>query len=157
MFFADPVLSFANMRKALRRGGRLAFACWREPRKNPWMMVALQEAYKHVPRLPEVGPENPGPFSFASEQRVRRILAEAGFSSIAMEPCDLSLDVAVGRGLEAAVSGALEIGPVSRTLEGQPPEVMSAVANAIRAALAPLAKGNSVPLGASVWIVTAAR
>ena len=157
MFFADPALSFANMRKALRIGGRLVFACWREPRKNPWMMVALQEAYKHVPRLPEVGPEDPGPFSFASEQRVRRILAEAGFSSIAMEPCDLSLDVAVGRGLEAAVSGALEIGPVSRTLEGQPPEVMSAVANAIRAALAPLAKGNSVPLGASVWIVTAAR
>ena len=45
MFFADPALSFANMHKALRPGGRLAFACWREPRANPWMMVALQEAY----------------------------------------------------------------------------------------------------------------
>ena len=75
MFFADPAVSFANMRKALRTGGRLAFACWREPRQNPWMMIALQEAYKHVPRLPEMGPEDPGPFSFASEQRVRRILS----------------------------------------------------------------------------------
>ena len=125
MFFADPALSFANMRKALRTSGRLVFACWREPRKNPWMMVALQEAYKHVPRLPEMGPDDPGPFSFASEQRVRRILRDAGFSSIATEPCDLSLDVAVGRGLEAAVSGALEVGPVSRALEAQPPEVMA--------------------------------
>ena len=97
MFFADPAVSFANMRKALRTGGRLVFACWREPRKNPWMMIALQEAYKHVPRLPEMGPDDPGPFAFASEQRVRRILSEAGFSSIAMEPCDLSLDVAVGQ------------------------------------------------------------
>ena len=157
MFFADPVLSFANMRKALRSGGRLAFACWREPRQNPWMMVALQEAYKHVPRLPEMGPEDPGPFAFASEQRVRRILSEAGFSSIVMEACDLSLDVAVGRGLEAAVSGALEVGPVSRALEGQPPEVMAAVASAIRTAYAPLAKGDSIPLGAAVWIVSAAR
>jgi hypothetical protein len=119
-------------------------------------MVALQEAYKHVPRLPEMGPEDPGPFAFASEQRVRRILSEAGFSAIVMEACDLSLDVAVGRGLEAAVSGALEVGPVSRALEVQPPEVMAAVANAIRGVYAPLAKGNSIPLGASVWIVTAA-
>jgi hypothetical protein len=144
------------MRKALRVGGRLAFACWREPRNNPWMMVALQEAYKHVPRPPEVGPDDPGPFAFATEQRVRRILAEAGFSSIAMEVCDLTLDVAFGRGLEAAVSGALEVGPTSRALEGQPPEVMATVANAIRIAYAPLAKGDSIPLLASVWIVTAA-
>ena len=119
-------------------------------------MVALQEAYKHVPRLPEVGPDDPGPFAFANEQRVRRILAEAGFSSIAMEVCDLTLDVAFGRGLEAAVSGALEVGPTSRALEGQPPEVMATVANAIRIAYAPLGKGDSIPLLASVWIVTAA-
>jgi ubiquinone/menaquinone biosynthesis C-methylase UbiE len=157
MFFADPAASFANMRKALRKGGRLAFACWREPRQNPWMMIALQEAYKYVPRLPEMGPDDPGPFSFANEQRVRRILNEAGFSSIAMEACDLSLDVAVGQGLEAAVRGALEVGPVSRTLEGQPPEVMAKVANAIRIAYGPLLKGVSVPLEGSVWIVTAAN
>jgi ubiquinone/menaquinone biosynthesis C-methylase UbiE len=155
MFFAEPVLSFANMRKGLRSGGRVAFACWREPRENPWMMIGLQETYKHVPRLPELGPEDPGPFAFANEEKVRRILSEAGFSSIAMEACDVSLDVAFGRGLEAAVNSALEVGPVSRALEGQPPEMMKTVANAIRTAYAPLAKGNSIPLGASVWIVTA--
>ena len=52
MFFAEPELSFANMRAALRRGGRMVFACWREPRKNPWMILPLQEAYKHVPLEP---------------------------------------------------------------------------------------------------------
>ncbi len=41
MFFADPALSFANMRKALRRSGRMAFACWRELRENGWMMTPL--------------------------------------------------------------------------------------------------------------------
>jgi SAM-dependent methyltransferase len=156
MFFAEPALSFANMRKALRPGGRLGFACWREPRDNPWMMIALQAAYKHVPRLPQLEPEDPGPFSFASEARVQRILSEAGFSSIAMERCALSLDIAVGGGVEAAVKGMLEVGPVSRALEDKPPEVIAAVADSIRAALAPLAKGASVPLGASVWMVTAA-
>ena len=128
MFFADPVLSFANMRRALRPSGRLAFACWREPRENPWMMAPLQAVYKHVPKLPQQGPEDPGPFAFASEERVRRILGEAGFTGIAMEPCRLSLDIAIGRGLDAAVQGALEIGPASRALEGQPAEVRAAAA-----------------------------
>jgi len=155
MFFADPVLSFANMRRALRRAGRVAFACWREPRENPWMMTPLQAAYQHVPKLPQQGPEDPGPFSFSAEQRVHRILGEAGFTSIAMEPCALSLDIAIGRGLDAAVQGALEIGPVSRAMEGQPANVRAAVANSIRAVLAPLARGETVPLAGSIWIVTA--
>ena len=155
MFFADPTLSFQNMRTALRPGGRLAFASWREPRQNPWMLLPLQEAYKHVPRLPEIGPEDPGPFSFAREARVRQILSEAGFSSIALEGVDLALDLAVGRGLDAAVAGALEIGPVSRALEGHPPEIVACVQNSIRTALASYQKGETVPLPASVWIATA--
>ena len=89
MFFADPALSFANMRKALRPSGRLAFACWREPRENPFFMAPLQAAYKHVPKLPQQGPEDPGPFAFASEARVRRILDAAGFTGIEMEACPL--------------------------------------------------------------------
>ena len=155
MFFADPALSFANMRKALRPSGRLAFACWREPRENPFFMAPLQAAYKHVPKLPQQGPEDPGPFAFASEERVRRILTEAGFARVEMEPCPLMLDAAVGRGLDGAVQGALEIGPVSRALEDQPVELRAAAAQSIREALAPFAKGDAVPLPASIWIVTA--
>ena len=94
------------MRKALRPSGRLAFACWREPRENPFFMAPLQAAYKHVPKLPQQGPEDPGPFAFASEARVRRILDAAGFTGVEMEPCPLSLDAAIGRGLDGAVQGA---------------------------------------------------
>ena len=155
MFFAEPALSFVNMRRALRPSGRLAFACWREPRDNPWMMAPLQAVYKHVPKLPQLGPDDPGPFAFASEQRVHRILGEAGFSKVAMEPCNLALDIAIGRGLDAAVEAALEIGPANRALEGQPADVRTAAKHSIREALAPFASGQAVPLGGSIWIVTA--
>jgi len=155
MFFAEPALSFANLRRALRPSGRMTFACWREPRENPFFMAPLQAVYKHVPKLPPQGPEDPGPFAFASEARVHRILGEAGFTGIAMEPCNLSLDVAIGRGLDAAVQGALEIGPASRALEGQPDEVRAAATNSIREALSAYAKGETVPLPGSIWIVTA--
>jgi SAM-dependent methyltransferase len=155
MFFADPVASFANMRKALRPTGRLAFACWREPRENPFFMAPLQAAYKHVPKLPQQGPEDPGPFAFASEARVRGILGGAGFTGVEMEACPLLLDSAIGRGLDGAVQGALAIGPVSRALDGQPEALRVAAANSIREALTPFVRGDSVLLPASVWIVTA--
>jgi SAM-dependent methyltransferase len=155
MFFAEPALSFANLRRALRPSGRLAFACWREPRENPFFMAPLQAVYRHVPKLPPPGPEDPGPFAFASEARVHRILGEAGFSAIAMEPCNLELDIAIGRGLDMAVQSALEIGPAARALAEQPPDVVAAARNSIREALAAFARGQAVPLPASIWIVTA--
>ncbi|MGY3490053.1 ubiquinone/menaquinone biosynthesis C-methylase UbiE [Bradyrhizobium sp. USDA 4011] len=155
MFFADPAVSFANLHKALKPSGRLAFACWQEPRENPFFMAPLQAVYKHVPKLPQLGPEDPGPFSFASEVRVKRILGEAGFSDVAMEPCRVELDVATGRGIDAAIQGVLEIGPASRALEGHPDEVRSAAIASMREALAPFVKGDSVPLPGAIWIVTA--
>src|SRR5260370_8654609 len=90
MFFAEAAVSFANMQRALRPSGRLTFACWREPRDNPWPMLPLQAAYQHVPKLPQLGPEDPGPFAFASEARVSSLLSEAGFTRVAMERVDLS-------------------------------------------------------------------
>lgn len=155
MFFAEPSVSFANMRKALRPNGRLVFACWRTPRDNPWMMLGLQEAYKHVPKLPEMKPDDPGPFSFANEERVRRILSDAGFTDLGLERVDLLLDIATGRGLEAAIETVLAIGPTSRALENQPLDKIEAATQSIRIALAAHQKGEAVPLGGSIWIVTA--
>ncbi|MHC2251397.1 SAM-dependent methyltransferase [Bradyrhizobium embrapense] len=155
MFFADPAASFTNLHKAMKPTGRIAFACWQEPRENPFFMTPLQAVYRHVPKLPPLGPEDPGPFAFASEARVKRILGEAGFSGIAMEPCKVELDVATGRGIDAAIQGALEIGPASRALEGHPDEVRAAATASIREALAPFVKGDAVPLPGAIWIVTA--
>jgi SAM-dependent methyltransferase len=155
MFFADPVLAFANLRKGLRRGGRIAFACWRAAKLNLWAVTPLREALKHAPPLPEAGPEEPGPFSFADEERVSRILGEAGFDDILLAPHALDVDIAMGRGLDEAVVSAMSIGPTSRMLADQSEEVRAAVAADIRAAFAPLARGDRVPLGAAVWIVTA--
>jgi len=155
MFFADPAKSFANLRRALKPGGRTVFVCWRAARENPWMMVPLREAGKHAPPLPEMQPDDPGPFAFADPDRVRRILTEAGFADIAIAPQDVQLDIAAGRGLEAAVESALSIGPTSRMLADQSETVRAAVKADIQTALARHAVGDSVPLGGSIWVVAA--
>jgi SAM-dependent methyltransferase len=155
MFFADPAQTFANLRRGMRAGARLALACWREASRNPWLDVPVREAAKHVPPPPEAGPEEPGPFAFALGTRLQRILDEAGFSDVVLTPEDLELDIALGEGLDAAVATALMVGPAGRMLEHQSDAVRAAAAADIRAALAARAVGDSVLLGASVWIVTA--
>src|SRR5215831_15133140 len=155
MFFADPAKSFANVRGGLRAGARVVFACWRAPRENPWLMLPLQAAYRHVPRLPEAGPEDPGLFSFASEPRVRGILERAGFGAITLEPVGLSFDLAEGGGLDRAVELALGMGPASRAVDSQPAELRVAAAESVRAALAPYLQGNRLPLPGAIWIVNA--
>ena len=157
MFFADPARSFANLRKGLKPGGRLAFACWREARQNPFFILPLREAGKHAPPLPETNPQDPGPFAFANEARVRKILSAAGFADIVLEPHDLELDIATGRGLDTAVRAAMTIGPTSRMLDGQSDAIRAAATADIRKALAAHARGDAVPLGAAIWIVTAAN
>ena len=154
MFFADPALAFRNLRHGLRAGGRIAFAAWREAKLNPWIDTPLRAAANHAPPLPEPGPEDPGPFAFADPARVRRILDEAGFVDVDLEPHGLELDIAVGQGLDAAVRAALAIGPASRLLQDQSEEVRAAAAASIRAALAPHAQGGRVPLAGAIWIVT---
>ncbi|WP_315834732.1 class I SAM-dependent methyltransferase [Bradyrhizobium prioriisuperbiae] len=157
MFFDDPERAFTNLAGAMRPGGRVVFACWRQPRDNPYFILPLQEAYKHVPKLPEVKPNDPGPFAFASEDRVHSILGAAGFTSIGMEPFDTPLDMAAGRGLDHAMHFALSIGPAARALEGQPQDKITAAAQSIRDALAQHASGDSVNLKGAIWIVTAVR
>ena len=82
MFFNDPVAAFANLARATRQGGRLAFACWQELAANEWLMVPAGAALQHVP-LPELGaPGAPGPFSFADPARVHEVLEGAGWTSV---------------------------------------------------------------------------
>ena len=157
MFFAEPARAFANLRTALKPSGRLAFACWRKFDENPWLQVPLRAALEHVPPLPRPGPEDPGPFSFASEQRVHHILADAGFQSVMLEPRDFDLDIACGGGIEEALEAAMALGPTSRALQDQGPETRAAVATSIRRALQPYQRGDQPVNSRSHRALTAFR
>ncbi len=152
MFFADPADAFANIRRALKPGGRLAFVCWRTPAENPIMTLPMQAALAHVdapPAPPEPGA--PGPFAFADPDRVRTILATAGFTNVAVAPHD----EAIGPGdLETTLALALRVGPLGALLR-ENPEKRDAVVAAVRAALAPHDGPDGMKLGSATWIVTA--
>ena len=155
MFFGNPDAAFANMRKSLKPGGRLVFICWRKFDENPWMQIPLFAAYEHVPKLPKLGPEDPGPFSFANTERVTRILTTAGFGTPRFTPRDVVLDISGGDGLEGAVYQTTHIGATSRALDGQPDAARDAAVESIRKALTPFATPTGVLLKGSIWVVEA--
>src|SRR5690606_20261850 len=76
MFFADPVVAFTNLAKALTPGGTLTFACWQALPRNAWMALPLGAALEHIELPPPPAPDQPGPFSLAEESRVLDILTQ---------------------------------------------------------------------------------
>ncbi len=158
MFFADPVAAFANIRTALKPGGRLAFVCWQEMRANAWVTVPLFAALPHLPAPEPTDPFAPGPFAFADRERVKRILSEAGFSKIEIVPQTFRLMQSRGgpHALDDALHLATEVGPTSRLLAEASEEARAAARAAIREALAPHVTAEGVALGAQCWLVGAA-
>lgn len=155
MFFGDPKAAFANLRRALRPGGRIVFACWRRFDENVWARLALMAAYGHVPRLPRMDPRDPGPFAFADPGHVGEILDAAGFTGAAIDPVDVAIAPLAGGTLAETATQLLEIGPASRAVAGQPPETVAAVARDIEKALEPYQGVDGIKLPAAIWIVEA--
>ena len=156
MFFADPAAAFANLRTALRAGGRLAFVCWQALPENPWLFVPLRAAAQHLTLPPPPAPDAPGPFSLADPERLRGILARAGFERITLEELRATLTLGGGGALDEAVRFLTEgVGPVSGVLREADPALRPTVAAAVRAAIAPFHTPEGVRMGSAAWIVIA--
>jgi hypothetical protein len=155
MFFDDPRTAFDHLRKLLSPGGRVTFVCWRALAENPWMSVPLEAAASHVAPPPAAEPTAPGPFAFAQRAYVSGLLEAAGYEAISCEAIDLELDLAAGRGLDAAVQFVLRTGLVARAVEQAGLRDLGPLTESLRGALSAHVRNHSVPLGSASWIFTA--
>ena len=151
MFFSDPPAAFANLRRSLKPGGRLAFVCWRAFSENPWMGAPLAAALPFLPEPEPVDPLAPGPFAFADAGRVRTILTEAGFTAIDIRPHDTQIG---GGDVEEALQLAFRVGPLGAALREDPSRA-GLIADAVRGVLEAHLTPQGVLMPAAVWIVTA--
>ena len=155
MFFGHPVAAFRQMRKSLRPNGRSVFVGWRTPRDNPWAMTPLIAARNVLNITPEpADPFAPGPFAFASEERLRGMLADAGFDGIDVQRFDA--EVLLGFSPRAAAEGAARIGPVARLLREVGSIHTATVLDAVEISFASSAKADGrIMMNGSTWIVSA--
>lgn len=103
MFFDDPVAAFRNIASMVRPGGRIAFAAWGAFEANEWMWAPAVALAEIVPLPPPADPNAPGPFAFRDPERVRSILADAGWEDITVEDVDDPIYVGGPGSVEDAV------------------------------------------------------
>ena len=151
MFFDDPAAAFGNLRKALRRGGRLAFLCWRTLAENPVFTTGFADAAAALGLGQPPGPS--AAFSLADAGRTGVLLNRAGFGGIefakADEPMLIGRDVGDVLEYERASPTATEI------LAGLSPAQAAELTGQVRDRLAAYASPDGVIMPGAAWLVTA--
>lgn len=152
MFFSDATAGFANLRTALRPGGRLGFVCWQSPLHNPWASRPLMIASDYVD-IPFGGdPTAPGPFSLGDPDRLRRVLTDAGFDDVQLEP--LEAEAVMGTDLADAVDFMFKLMPPIAVLEADDPDRADELRSRLHRELADWEGPDGVKAPSAVWIVT---
>jgi SAM-dependent methyltransferase len=84
MFFGDLVAAFTNIGRALRPDGRLVITTWQPLSENEWVQEII-DALGAGRELPAPPPDARGPFALSDPDRVRGVLASAGFTDIELD------------------------------------------------------------------------
>ena len=158
MFFASPVAALRNVRKSLRRGGRIAMAVWRRKADNPFLSLVEERVREMLPPPAETDQVTcgPGPFSMASADVVSAQLFAAGFERPTFERFDG--EICVGKDVAAAIEFALALGPAGEVMRLAGEEGVrhrAEIAAALEPIMAPCLRKEGVFAMSSSWIVTA--
>jgi SAM-dependent methyltransferase len=84
MLMIDPAAAFAETRRVLRPGGRLAFSVWAARERNPALLLAGRTLVE-LGHIPPPDPDVPGPYFMADTARIRELVVGAGFAEPAIE------------------------------------------------------------------------
>ena len=155
MLLDDPVRGLANVRRALRVGGRLVATAFRGMGESPWLPLVVMGTAPHVGPLPPLPlPGEPGPFAFADPDRPRALLTDAGFSEIEITPFDVT--VAPELDQHDVADLLIELGPAGHAYAQATPADQAAARADVVGLLSGYADGNDrfrLPYGC--WLITA--
>lgn len=152
MFFDDPVAAFSNVAGALRHGGRLVLLTWREFAANEWLSV-IRDALAVGRSFPDPPSGHPGPFGLADPEEVKRILGEAGFAEIGLDPVDEPIEL--GTDVEDAFQFVSTMGIVGGLTQDLDEEGRARALETVRTALADHCTQDGVLLSGAAWLITA--
>jgi len=156
MFFADPAAAFTNLLPAVRRGGRLCFACWASLEENRHWLIPYQVALRHLGQPAPKDPRAPGPMAFSDPDYVRSFLGTAGFDVV--EICRESPTI-IGSTPEEEAEHACIMGPPGRLIDEKQPNatVRETIKQEMIDAFAAHANRGEMSLPSTVFLVTARR
>jgi SAM-dependent methyltransferase len=153
MLMADPGAALKETRRVLRDGGRLGFAVWQTPDRNPWAaipgMTMVQRGH-----MPPPEPGMPGIFGLGERERILELVAAAGFGEPEIDEIAFGFQYADFDDLwDSLVRLA---GPLARAINQLPPEELPATRAAIMENVAPFRREDgSYSAPAATWGVVA--
>lgn len=122
MFFADPVAAFANIGRALRPGGRLAFVCPQAFRHmGQYKIFTAIATQVTLPNLS--GDDETGPASLADPTRTTGILRDAGYENATA--AELEVHQRWGKDAEDATAFLFGWGPMRHWLRDTDPDAVT--------------------------------
>jgi SAM-dependent methyltransferase len=152
MFFDDPAAAFANIRRALRPGGRLVMMVWQAHERNEWDVAIHQSlgAAEGPMTLPAGGA---GPFSLADPPAVTEILEAARFAGVAFT--DVREPVYYGPDVAAALDWVRGFTCTSEALKRLDPAAAAGAVTRLRETLSAHTSDDGIWFNSRAWIVTA--
>jgi SAM-dependent methyltransferase len=135
----DPAAAFAETRRVLRPGGRLAFSVWAARERNPALSLVggVLESQGHIP---PPDPEAPSAFAMADAGRIRELVVGAGFAEPEIEEVTFRWPFADQDAYWRYVTEtAASTSPVLRALS---PEVQNTVREQVHEAARPYQSGE---------------
>jgi ubiquinone/menaquinone biosynthesis C-methylase UbiE len=114
MLMVDPAAAFAETRRVLRPGGRLALAVWGAMERNPFFTTAAISLVQHG-HLPPPEPPGPPAFSMASGERTTALLERAGFSTVRTEEVPVRFEAPDAEGYVSLIADTA--GPLGLALQ----------------------------------------
>ena len=144
MLMPDPDAALSECRRVLRPAGRVVFATWGPPERNPWIMALgmamLQHGYP-----PPGDPSGPGGiFSMADPERVGTMLLKAGFAEVDLDEVQISHRFPTFDeywNLQSEVAGPLAVLITSLSSEER-----SSVKNTVRESVGAFTEGSGLAL-----------
>ena len=151
MLFSNPVAAFANIRRALRPNGRIAFICWRSLFDNELDALPIRAAAPCLPAQLVIEAETAAHFSFADPAFVREVLTRAGYVAIDIRQHDEKVRSGSLREMLDVCSRVGSLGAILR----DHPEYRDEAVSALEKTLMPLDGPEGPALRAATLIVLA--
>lgn len=151
MFFGDHLAAFTNVGRALRPGGRMVLVTWQPRSGNEWVRE-IAGALAGGRELP-VPPANAGPFSLSDPDRIRTLLAGAGFTGVELE----GITAGMWFGRDADDAHRFVLGLMSWMLEGLDDAGRTRAVDALHATMVAHATPDGVLFDSAAWVIEATR
>jgi len=118
----------------------------------------MQAALSVLPPPPPARPGAPGPFGLADREVIERVLTDAGFQTLKIEPLALQLSVGASQSFDEIFEELIQIGPAAALIAESEPALKDRARTAVYERLSEFySSGQGVSFEANFWLVTARR